>query len=134
MYMQVQKDAIRLDPIVRDNEKYPGRKPECRHNSLKQVKIVGFCSSKSLVALTVHILESAPSLERLTLDMAYGYDTWSRCCASREVSQCLPMSNTALTEDHKAIEVASRYIAGKVPTGVEFHVLEPCSRCHSGHP
>jgi hypothetical protein len=70
--MQVQRDALRQDHVLQDDEKYSRRKPECQYNSLRQVTIPGFSSAKSLVELTIHILESAPSLERLTLDTAAG--------------------------------------------------------------
>uniref|UniRef100_A0ACD5V583 Uncharacterized protein n=1 Tax=Avena sativa TaxID=4498 RepID=A0ACD5V583_AVESA len=56
----VEQDALRKNPVVGDDEKYTSRKPECRHNSLRQVTIMGFCLAKSLVEVTIHILESAP--------------------------------------------------------------------------
>jgi hypothetical protein len=134
MYMQVGKDSRRLDPVVGYEEKDLRRKPECRHNNLSQVKIMGFRSAKNLVELTVHILESSPSLESLTLDTACGYDARCTCHDSREIGQCLLMSKTALTKAQKAIEVAVTYIAGRVPMGVEFQVVKSCNRCHSGNP
>ena len=130
--MQVEQDALRQDPVVGDDEKFPRRKPEWRHNSLRQVTIRGFCSAKKLVELTIHILESAPSLQRLTLDIDSGLNRNSRC-ASSEIGQCSPMSETALAQASRAVEVAGRYITGRVPSGVGFQVLGLCSRCHTGN-
>jgi hypothetical protein len=124
--MQVEQDALRKHPVVGDDEKYPRRKPKCRHNKLRQVMITGFCSAKSLVDLTVHILEGASLLERLTLDTTRGCSKSSRFPASVRTGQCLPMSKTALTEAHKAIEVAGRYIAGRVPTSGGLSFLNLC--------
>uniref|UniRef100_A0ACD5Z6U1 Uncharacterized protein n=1 Tax=Avena sativa TaxID=4498 RepID=A0ACD5Z6U1_AVESA len=131
----VEQDALRYNPaVVGNDEKYTSRKPECRHNSLRQVTIKGFCLAKSLVELTIHILESAPCLERLMLDTTRGCHRSSRFRALRGSGQCLPMTMTALAEAHKAVEFAGRYIAGRVPKGVEFQVIEPCSGCHTGDP
>ena len=38
------------------------------HRNIMEVQIIGFCSAKSMVELTCHILENATSLECLTLD------------------------------------------------------------------
>ncbi|CAO2169752.1 unnamed protein product, partial [Urochloa humidicola] len=46
--------------------------PECCHDHLKSVEIIGFSSAKSLVELTCYIVKSAISLERLTLDTLQG--------------------------------------------------------------
>lgn len=99
----VDKDAMRQTHIVGDKKQYPRRKPECRYNSLREVAITEFCSVKSLVELTMHILESAPSLQRLTLDTVPYYNS---------ISKRLSMSKTALAEATKAADVAARYIAG----------------------
>jgi len=129
----VEQDALRKNPVVGDDEKYTSRKPECRHNSLRQVTIMGFCLAKSLVEVTIHILESAPSLERLMLDTTRGCHGNSRFHVVRGSGQCLSMSKKALAKAHKAVEFAGRYIAGRVPKGVEFQVIEPCSRCHTAN-
>jgi hypothetical protein len=134
MYMQINQDVMCHDSVVGDDYIYRRKKTEFRHEHLRQVMITGFRASKSLVELVIYILESAPSLERLTLDTVPGYGRGFGSCASRTIGQCSRMSKTALTEAHNAIEVAGRYIAGRVPSGVEFQVLEPCSRCHSGNP
>jgi hypothetical protein len=75
--------------------------------------ITGFRASKSLVELVIYILESAPSLERLTLDTKDGH--FRRSCTSRKT--CLA---------YIAVEVAGRCIAGRVPSGVQFEVLGLC--------
>lgn len=127
-------DAIRSDPVVGHDAEYLRRKPGYRHNSLRHAMITDFCSSKSLIELTIHILESAPSLERLTLDTTRGYDrrcgTIGKCPASSKIGQCFPICKRTFEEAHRAVEAAGRYIAGRVPSAVEFEVLELCSRCH----
>uniref|UniRef100_A0ACD5U0L3 Uncharacterized protein n=1 Tax=Avena sativa TaxID=4498 RepID=A0ACD5U0L3_AVESA len=125
-------------PIVGDDEECPRRKVDLWHNRLRQVTITGFCSAKSLVELTVHILESTRSLERLTLDTTWGYDrriygTTGKCPSARNIGQCWPMSKRAVEEAHRAVKTADRYITGRVPLGVQFEVLGPCSRCHTGN-
>ncbi|CAO1946639.1 unnamed protein product [Urochloa humidicola] len=40
--------------------------PECHHDHLKSVEIIGFSSAKSLVELTCYSVKSTASLERLT--------------------------------------------------------------------
>jgi hypothetical protein len=72
MYMQVEEDALMYDHVG-DDDKYLRPKLDCRHNRLRQVTITGFSAAKSLVKLTVHILKSTHSLERLTLDTTYSY-------------------------------------------------------------
>lgn len=133
MYVRVD-DAIRSDPVVGHDAEYLRRKPGYRHNSLRHAMITDFCSSKSLIELTIHILESAPSLERLTLDTTRGYDrrcgTIGKCPASSKIGQCFPICKRTFEEAHRAVEAAGRYIAGRVPSAVEFEVLELCSRCH----
>uniref|UniRef100_N1QQ47 Uncharacterized protein n=1 Tax=Aegilops tauschii TaxID=37682 RepID=N1QQ47_AEGTA len=129
---------LRLEqvPGVGDDDEYRRQNPECRHNNLRKVTITRFCSAKSLVELTVHILDRTHSLERLTLDTTNGYD---RCtCNSgkfpttRTIGRFWPMSKRALEEAHRAMETAGRYIKERVPSSVQFEVLGPCSRCHIG--
>lgn len=131
--MCMQVDAVMKDPLVGDDKKYSRRKRDCRYNSLRQVTITNFNSAESLVELTIHILESAPSLQRLILDTTNSHGTCTRCRASGGISGCCEMSITDLAAAHKAVEVAGRYIAGRVPSGVEFQVLKPCNRCHTGN-
>uniref|UniRef100_A0ACD5TE21 Uncharacterized protein n=1 Tax=Avena sativa TaxID=4498 RepID=A0ACD5TE21_AVESA len=121
----------------RDDDEYLRQKLGCQYNCLKLVEITGFCSSKSLVELTVHILESTHSLECLTLDTTHGYDNRvgfvGKCPAARKIGQCWPMSKRAVEEAHRAVKTAGRYITGRVPLAVQSEVLEPCSRCHTGN-
>ncbi|KAM3299879.1 hypothetical protein ACQJBY_041059 [Aegilops geniculata] len=134
--LRVQQDAVIHDPVVGDDTEYRRQNLECRNNSLRKVLITGFCSAKSMVGLTVHILERTHSLERFTLDTTYGYDR--RTCnigkfpTARMIGQCWSLSKRALEEAHRAVETADRYIKGRVPSSVQFEVLGPCSRCHIG--
>ncbi|KAM0904509.1 hypothetical protein ACQ4PT_017968 [Festuca glaucescens] len=135
--LHVEQDAMTHDPVVGEYDECLRQKLGCWHNCLKQVAITGFCSAKSLVELTVHIIESTHSLERLTLDTTYGYDkrvgTIGKCPTSRKIGQCWPMSKRTLEEAHRAVKTAGRYIMGRVPLTVQSEVLEPCSRCHTGN-
>jgi hypothetical protein len=140
MYMQLNNDAMARCPAVGDDDECPRRKVDLWHNRLRQVTITGFCSAKSLVELTVHILESTHSLECLTLDTTYGgydrrmmvYGIIGKCPNSRKIGQCWPMGKRAVEEAHRAVKTAGRCIAGRVPLAVQFEVLGPCSRCHTG--
>lgn len=130
LYMQIEYGALKLDlDVGDDNDKYLWRKLERQHDRLRQVDIAGFCASKSLVKLTTFILENAPSLERLTLDSIYNYDgslgTTSKCPTSTRISQFLSSRKTTLVGARRAVEVASRCIAGRVPSYVQFKVLDP---------
>jgi hypothetical protein len=124
-------------PVVGDDDECPRRKLDFCHNRLRQVMITGFCSAKSLVEFTVHILESSHSLERLTLDTTYGYDrrmgdTIGKC-PKRNIGKCWSMCKRAVEEAHRAVKTAARYITGRVPLAVQYEVLEPCSQCHTGN-
>lgn len=77
-----------------------------------------------MVELTVHILENAISLERLTLDTVC-YDL--RC--SDGASKCSVGNKNMIMEAHKALVVVKNYILEKVPSTVELNVVEPCSLC-----
>ncbi|CAM0954038.1 unnamed protein product [Alopecurus aequalis] len=133
--LHVEHDAMTHDSVVGDDDKCLRQKLGCRYNCLKQVAITGFCSAKSLVELTVHILESAHSLERLTLDTTYGYEkrvgTIGNCPTSRKIGQCWPMRKITIEEAHRAVKTAGRYIMGRVPLAAQSEVLGPCSRCHT---
>ena len=135
MYMQIEEGASRPDLVSGDDSEYSRRKPEYRHDRLRQVLITGFYPSNSLVELTIHILESAASLESLTVDTIYFSNrrlgTIGRCPASTKNGQCWAMSKTNVAGAHRAVEVAGRCIVWRVPKHVQFKVLEPCSRCHS---
>ncbi|KAM0904512.1 hypothetical protein ACQ4PT_017969 [Festuca glaucescens] len=139
--LRLKDDAMARCPVVGDDDECPRRKVDLWHNRLRQVTITGFCSAKSLVELTVHILESTHSLECLTLDTSYGgydrrmmvYGIIGKCPNSRKIGQCWPMGKRAVEEAHRAVKTDGRCIAGRVPLAVQFEVLGPCSRCHTGN-
>lgn len=101
--------------------------PGSHNDKLKSVKIINFSSAKSLVELTCHIVESAMSLECLTLDSTHGAPR----CSVNKCGRCLPISRDALVEARRGVLAAQRYIKPKILPTVEFIVLEPCSRCHA---
>lgn len=105
---------------------------EHHHDNLKSVKIIGFCSAKSLVELICHIVENTTSLECLTLDTTSGAP---RCSSAKNsAGKCLSMAKGTLMEARKALMAIRTYIEGKVPSTVKLNVLEPCNRCHAvGH-
>ncbi|KAL6651524.1 hypothetical protein ACP70R_010449 [Stipagrostis hirtigluma subsp. patula] len=101
-----------------------------KHDRLKKVQINGFCSAKSMVELTCHILENATSLETLTIDTIYDWEadgSISRCC----VRKYNDTSRVMVLEAHKALTAFKRYILGRVPSTVKLNVGELCSRCHA---
>ncbi|KAF7059730.1 hypothetical protein CFC21_066595 [Triticum aestivum] len=103
--------------------------PQQRHDKLKSVTITGFCSAKSLVELTCHILENTTSLDCLTLDT-----TCHPSCSVTKLGKCHPlilMDGDSLVEARKALLAIRKYIVGKVPSMVKLNILEPCSRCHA---
>jgi hypothetical protein len=102
-----------------------------RLSSIKNVKIIGFCSAKSMVELTCHILDNATSLEHLTLDTIYdrGYESIDRF-AVHEIGHCYRIGRHMITEAHKALLAIEKYIAGKIPSGVKLNIKKPCSWCH----
>lgn len=100
---------------------------EHQYDKLKSVQIINFSSNKSLVELTCHILKSATSLERLTLNTTTGAP---RCSVSKS-GKCLLMRTEALVEARRAALAIQTYIQSKVPSAVELNVLEPCSQCHA---
>jgi hypothetical protein len=108
--------------------------PEHRHGSIKNVKILGFCSAKSLVELTCHIIENATSLKCLTLDAIY--DNSSRGEADRnhehnKFGECRPVTGRRMIEHaHKGLWAIGRYVVDKIPSTVKLNVKKLCSRCH----
>ncbi|TVU24606.1 hypothetical protein EJB05_27054 [Eragrostis curvula] len=94
------------------------------HDSLKNVMITGFCSAKSMIALTIHIIEKTKSLECLTLDTTRGHDR-----RFVNVDKCLRLNKDALVEAEKALAAIRRYIEGRVPPALNLKVIEPCSKC-----
>lgn len=99
----------------------------CCHEKLKTVKLSGFCAARSMVELTYHVLENAPSLERLTLDTTGGGP--GRCCLG-ESGECT-MLWCEVEKAQRAVLAARRYVMEKVPPTVELIVVEPCGECHA---
>ncbi|EMS45659.1 hypothetical protein TRIUR3_29613 [Triticum urartu] len=98
--------------------------PEHKHDSLKNVKILGFCSAKSMVELTCHILENATSLECITLDTIYDAedeDFVGRCSetSARRSGKCSPQTSEMMLESNKALIAIEGYIVRKVPSTVK---------------
>ncbi|CAL5009534.1 unnamed protein product [Urochloa decumbens] len=103
--------------------------PECGHDHLKSVEIIGFNSAKSLVELTCYIVKSAVSLERLTLDTLHGD---GRCSGENDLDQmCCPISQAVLEEASRGVAAIRKYIEDKVPPTAKMTVFEPCPRCHT---
>ncbi|WVZ99635.1 hypothetical protein U9M48_044902 [Paspalum notatum var. saurae] len=72
------------DPFVEGSS--PPRQMEgTPHNNLKIVEIAGFYAAKSLIELTCYILESATSLDCLTLDTTWGL---SHRCSDHTLGRC----------------------------------------------
>ncbi|EMS58520.1 hypothetical protein TRIUR3_09894 [Triticum urartu] len=108
------------------------RVPGHLHCSVKNVRIMGFCSAKSMVELTCHILENATSLERLTSDAIYdnsSYGDAERSCVG-EKGECNPKSRSMIMHAHKGLGVIGKYVVEKVPSTVQLSVKKLCSRCH----
>ncbi|KAM0880233.1 hypothetical protein ACQ4PT_033697 [Festuca glaucescens] len=134
--LHAERDAIIHDCVAWD-DLYPMGESAYKHDRLRRVKITGFHSAKSLIKFVIHILESAPSLESLMLDTTNGYGQRagdaSKCTASRRRGKCSFMSERDIKDANSAVEAAGRYISGRVPSAVEYEVLEPCRRCHTGN-
>ncbi|KAM3333740.1 hypothetical protein ACQJBY_028695 [Aegilops geniculata] len=106
-----------------------------KHERLKKVQIIGFCSAKSMVELTCDILKNATSLESLTLDCVFGAGTGAisdsvRCGPSKS-GKCWIRSRTMILEAHKALGAIKTYILERVPPAVKLNVGGPCSRCQA---
>jgi len=75
--VQISLPTIRPDSILEDPDGDSSQLQclsECYHDNLKNVMITGFCSAKSMVELTIHIMQKARSLDCLTLDTTRGHD------------------------------------------------------------
>ncbi|KAF7073349.1 hypothetical protein CFC21_078353 [Triticum aestivum] len=110
------------DSIFEDPPSQLGRIPGQCYDNLRHVKITKFRSTKLLVKLTCHILDSTPSLECLTLDITDGGPTCS------ELDRCFVGKETYM-EAPKALAAIQTYIERKVPSTAKLNVVEPCSRC-----
>uniref|UniRef100_A0A0D9XSK2 At1g61320/AtMIF1 LRR domain-containing protein n=1 Tax=Leersia perrieri TaxID=77586 RepID=A0A0D9XSK2_9ORYZ len=127
--LQIELPAIRHDSILEDlngGSFHPRVISEYHHDNLKSMMITGFCSAKSMINLTYHILENTSSLEYLTLDTTRGYDR-----RYEKIDKCLAMSREAILEAEKALRAIRIYVEGRVPSSVNLKVIEPCSKCHT---
>ncbi|KAJ1256004.1 hypothetical protein BS78_K112200 [Paspalum vaginatum] len=121
--------AIRHDSIIEYpdySSLQPRRLPQHRRDNLKNVLITGFCSAKSMIELTNHIIGSASALEYLTLDTSRGHE--------REIHKsiiCMHMPEEALVEVQRARLAFARHVEGNVPSTVNLRFIEPCSKCLS---
>uniref|UniRef100_K3Z0V8 Uncharacterized protein n=1 Tax=Setaria italica TaxID=4555 RepID=K3Z0V8_SETIT len=102
--------------------------PRHHHDKLKRVDITNFTSARTLVELACHIVESAKSLVRLTLDTTKG---GPRCFGGNPYSCSLIRSRDAILEAERAVQAVEMYIKPKVSSTVELNVVEPCNRCRA---
>jgi hypothetical protein len=134
--MQVDQLDMHHDSVSGDVASYLRQIPEHEHDRLKKVQINGFCSAKSVVELTCHILENASALENLTLDSIFSQledaDDIVRC-SGRKTGECFSKSKQMIVEAHKALKVIERYILERVPSTVKLNIqgpcIVPCYRC-----
>lgn len=117
--------SIRQDSIVLEDSKADSSLLRCiggfHQDNLKKVTITGFCSSRSLIELTCQIIESSSSLQCLVLDTTGGYG---------DTGICDYMEKPGVIEALRGVKAIKKYIKGKLPSSVNFKVLEPCRRCH----
>ena len=126
MSMQITQPTIRRDSVIEDSSGYS--RPRCLqgqcHDNLKNVMITGFCSAKSMIELTICIIEKTKTLTCLTLDTTRGHDR-----RYAKIDKCLRLNKEALVEARKARIAIQRYVEGRVPPSVNLNVIEPCSKC-----
>lgn len=90
--------------------------PEHHHCCLRNVKMTGFSSAKSLVELTCYVVKKAVSLECLTLDTLSGF----RCSGEEDPrrTRCSSKRNNILREATRAVAAIRMYTEDKVPSAV----------------
>ncbi|CAL5059585.1 unnamed protein product [Urochloa decumbens] len=132
---------LRCDPVLEDfgDASNMRQLPKHKYESLKDVMIYGFCSAKSMVELTCHILENAISLESITLDTVNDWEdeeNLGRCSVAPacKSAECCYLEADVILEANKGLMAIQKYIAAKVPSTVQLDVRGPCSRCHSLEP
>jgi len=130
--LSVNQNEVRHDSVF-GNASHMRQVLGHKHDNIRKVQINGFCSAKSMVELTCHILENATSLESLTVDtICDGFTVRDeRRCHVQNKSECWPIPRDKILEAHKALRAVDRYIVGRVPPAVKLNVLELCSRCHA---
>ncbi|CAM0952123.1 unnamed protein product [Alopecurus aequalis] len=124
--LRVEPDQLEQESVLVDSSRDLRQMTGHLHSNIRDVQIIYFCSARSIVELTCHILENAKSLKWLTLSTLYKCEF---SCSHGENGKCLPMSRDMIMEARKALLVVERYIVEKVPSSVELKVVEPCSRC-----
>ncbi|KAF7073357.1 hypothetical protein CFC21_078357 [Triticum aestivum] len=122
---EVQQTDMKHDSIVGDIS-HLRQLPEHCHDNLKSVTMVGFCSAKSMVELTLHIIKNTSSLQCLTLDTSFG----SYGCSVDKPGGCNPMRRDIIKEAHRALLAIRTHVEGIIPSRVMLNVSGPCSRCH----
>ncbi|EEC72140.1 hypothetical protein OsI_05165 [Oryza sativa Indica Group] len=120
---------------VSEDASHMRQMPEHKHSNLKNVMILGFCTAKSMVELTCHVLENATSLKSITLDTVcdpFDEDNIGRCytTSTRKTGECAPLTREMILEAKRGSVAIERYILGKVPSIVELTVRGPCTHCH----
>ncbi|KAM0910449.1 hypothetical protein ACQ4PT_014127 [Festuca glaucescens] len=129
----VSQTRVRQD-LISAEDSHLRQMPEHRHNSIKNVKIAGFCAAKSLVELTCHILENATSLECLTLDAIYDNSSRlgaDRSCLHNKYGECRPViCRRMIAHAHSGLWAIGRYVVEKVPSTVKLDIKKLCGRCH----
>uniref|UniRef100_A0ACD5Y192 Uncharacterized protein n=1 Tax=Avena sativa TaxID=4498 RepID=A0ACD5Y192_AVESA len=129
----ISQTRVRQD-LISSEDSHLRWMPEHRHSNLKNMKILGFCSAKSMVELTCHILENATSLECLTLDAINDFSSLGeadRSCVHNKFGECRPVtSRRMIAHAHKGLWAIGRYVVEKVPSTVKLNVKKLCSRCH----
>jgi len=65
--VQVNQNEVKHDSVF-GNASHMRQVLGHKHDNIRKVQINGFCSAKSMVELTCHILENATSLQSLTVD------------------------------------------------------------------
>jgi hypothetical protein len=132
---QVEQDEKISDSVFKDDSNMR-QMPQHKHDSLKNVTILGFCSAKSMVELACLILENTSSLECLTLDSVFDQNDENhigRCSANptRKIGECSHLTNEMILEANNGLMAIERYIVGKVPSTVKLDIRGPCCRCHT---
>ncbi len=118
--------------MISEDSSHLRQMPRSIHGNIKNVNIIGFCSAKSMIELTCHILENATSLEGLTLDTIFdGNNNPADRLSVHEVGRCGRIHSPMVMEAKNALLAIERYIVGKVPSTVKLDVLKPCSWCHT---
>uniref|UniRef100_A0A453J5R5 At1g61320/AtMIF1 LRR domain-containing protein n=1 Tax=Aegilops tauschii subsp. strangulata TaxID=200361 RepID=A0A453J5R5_AEGTS len=125
---EVSQDRMKHDSVLGDPSSRLRQMPEYRHDNIKNVRIIGFCSAKSMVELACHILENATSLECLTLDTIRAFSIDRHI---HKTGECGHIGRHMIREARKALLAVKRYIVGIVPSTVKLNVLQPCKLCHA---